>query len=176
MWKKVLAAGGVGAVIIGSGGAALAASGSPTSPSPSASTPSATSRTSTGKSSDNTATGKRRHDRNPLLRAEHAQWVTHNKKANTSVTHDEIRGTVTAVSPASISVTAADGTTQNYTVASATKIHAKGDTKTTPGTIGQIKVGDRATVIGTGSTSRTATHILDHGAAKTPTPSTTPSS
>jgi len=116
----------------------------------------------------------RHHHREPLRRAEHAQWVTHDKKTNTNITHDEIRGTVTTVSATSISVKAADGTTETYSVSSATKVHAKGDTKTSPGTISQVKTGDEAIVIGTGPTNFAAIHILDRGAPKTTSPTTTP--
>lgn len=172
MWKKVMIASGIGAVIIGSGGAALAATtSSSTSPSP------ATSSTSTPTASKAGSTsGTKHHQRDPLRRAEHAQWVTHDKKTNTNVTHDEIRGTVTAASPTSISVKAIDGTSETYSVASTTKVHAKGDTKTSPGTISQVKVGDRAIVVGTGSSTLVATHIIDHGAPKTPAPTTSPTS
>jgi hypothetical protein len=172
MWKKVVIASGIGAVIIGSGGAALAESTSSTSPSPATSS---TSTPSAGKAGSTSGT-KHHHRRNPLLRAEHAQWVTHDKKTNTNVTHDEIRGTVTAVSPTSISVKATDGTSETYSVATTTKVHAKGDTKTTPGTISQVKVGDRAIVVGTGSSTYAATRIIDHGAPKTPSSTTTPTS
>lgn len=164
MWKKVVIASAVGAAIIGSGGAALAASttSTPTAPStPAASGSASTTHSGTAKA------GK--HHRDPLTRALHAQWVTHDKKTNTNVTHDEIRGSVTAVSATSISIKASDGVSQTYAASTATKVHAKGDTKAAPGTISQVKVGDQAAVIGTGTSSLTATHIDDHGVAKTPT-------
>jgi hypothetical protein len=173
MWKKVVIASGIGALNIGSGGAALAASTSSTSPSPATSS---TSTPSAGKAASTSGPVKHHRRRDPLLRAEHAQWVTHDKKTNTNVTHDEIRGTVTAVSPTSISVKATDGTTETYSVASTSKVHAKGDTKTSPGTISQVKVGDRAIVVGTGSSTYAATRIIDHGAPKAPTSTTTPTS
>jgi hypothetical protein len=156
MWKKIAVAAGVGAAVIGTGGAALAASSTTATPS----TPSASSTSSTASA--------KHHHRDPLTRALHAQWVTHDKKTNTDVTHDEIKGTVTAVSTSSITVKATDGVTQTYAVSSATKIHAKGDTKTSPGTIGQVKTSDTAIVVGTGATSLTATHIDDRGVAKAP--------
>jgi hypothetical protein len=166
MWKKIAIAGGVAAVILGSGGAALAASTS-SSPSPSAGSTSGGTSTSAGK----------HHHRDPLLRAEHAQWVTHDKKTNTNVTHDEIRGTVSAVSATSITVKATDGTSETYSVSSATKVHAKGDTTTSPGTISQVKVGDRAIVIGTGTANFAATRVVDHGVPKaTTSPTATPTS
>ena len=60
----------------------------------------------------------------------------------------------------SISVKAADGTAQTYGITSATKIRAKGDSKTRPGTIGQVKTGDQ-TIVGTGTTTVVATQIRD---------------
>jgi uncharacterized NAD(P)/FAD-binding protein YdhS len=158
MWKKVAIAAGIGAVIIGSGSAALAAT---TSSSP---TPAATGSTSTGTGTGHSTKSGKHHDR--LLRAEHAQWVTRDKKTNTDVTHDEIRGTVTAVSASSITVKATDGVSDTFAVSSTTKVHAKGDTVTSPGTISQVKVGDRAIVIGTGASNFAATRILDRGVPK----------
>ena len=157
MWKKIAVAAVIAAAVIGTGGAALAASSTTATPS-----------TPTTPSTSSAATSKHHH-RDPLTRALHAQWVTHDKKRNTDVTHDEIKGTVTSVSTSSITVKATDGVTQTYAVSSATKAHAKGDTKTSPGTIGQVKAGDTAVVVGTGTTSFTATHITDRGAAKAPT-------
>ncbi len=170
MWKKVAIASAIGAAIIGSAGAALAAT-STSSPSTPAATGSASSTTHPG----TTKTGKHHHP-DPLTRALHAQWVTHDKKTNTDVTHDEIRGTVTSVSATSISIKASDGVSETYAVSSTTQVRAKGDTKTNPGTISQVKVGDQARVVGTGTTAFTATHIDDHGVAKTPTPAATPTS
>ncbi len=166
MWKQIAVAGAVGAAIVGSAGAALAASSPSTTPSASSSS-SSTPKTSTPKTATpKTATGKH-HDRDRLARALHAQWVTQDKKTGTDVTHDEIRGDVTAVSATSITVKAADGVSQTYAVTSATKVHAKGDSKTTPGTVSQVKTGDRAIVVGTGTTALTAAHIDDRGVPKT---------
>ena len=155
MWKTIAVAAGIGAAVIGTDGAALAASSTPATP-----TTSATS------SSPSTGAAKHHH-RDPLTRALHAQWVTHDKKANTDVTHDEIRGTVTAVASTSITVKATDGVIQTYAVSSVTKVHAKGDTTTSPGTIARVKTGDTAILVGTGTTTVTATHIADRRVAKT---------
>jgi hypothetical protein len=158
MWKKIAVTAVFGTTIIGSGGAALAASSSGNTPAPAPAT------TSSGPTTGSTA--KAHHHRSHrLAHALHAQWVTHNKKTNADVTHDEIKGTVTAVSANSITVTASDGVTQTYTMGSGTKVHAKGDTKASPGTISQIKSGDRAIVVGTGTSTLTATHVNDHGVA-----------
>jgi hypothetical protein len=153
MLKKTVIATGVGAaVLLGGGGAALAATSSSTAPQPAS--------TSTGK----TAHKHKHHDK--IFRGEYAQWRTYDAKTKTSVTHDGVRGAVKAVSATSISVTTKDGTMKTYLLNSGTKVHAKGDTKAKPGSISQIKVGDRAEVIGTGTTTMTATHVIDRGLAK----------
>ena len=166
-------ASGIGAVIISSGGAALAAStSSGASPSPATSSTSTPSASKTGSTSVRSMIIAVTRCCGPRTRNGHPRQ----QDTNTTVTHDEIRGTVTAVSATSISVKAADGTNETYSVASTTKMHAKGDTKTSPGTISQVKVGDRAIVIGTGSSTFAAIRIIDHGAPKTPTSTTTPTS
>ncbi len=167
MWKKVAVTAILGTTIIGSGGAALAASSSGSTPAP------APASSSSSPTTGSTAKAHHHHSHR-LAHALHAQWVTRNTKTNADVTHDEIKGTVTAVSATSVTVRASDGVTQTYTMGSGTKVHAKGDTKTSPGTIGQIKSGDRAIVVGTGTSTLTATHVDDHGvvAASTGKPTT----
>jgi len=91
--------------------------------------------------------------------------VTHNGTKFT--THDEIRGAVTAVSPTSISVKAADGVTENYIVGTGLKVHLKADGKGKAGTISEVKVGDHVAVIGTGTGPLTAKRVLDRGAGTT---------
>ncbi len=157
MLNKTVIATAVGAaVLLGGGGAALAA----TSPSGSSQAVAPTT-ASTGKAHH---TGK---DREKAFRGEYAQWTSYDAKTKTTVVHDGVRGTVSSVSPTSISIKTADGTVKTYTVTTSTKVHAKGDTKTTPGTISQVKPGDRAEVLGTGSTTFTATRIHDRGVATT---------
>jgi 2-C-methyl-D-erythritol 4-phosphate cytidylyltransferase len=85
------------------------------------------------------------------------------KKDKTFVTHDAIRGQVTAVSATSISVKAADGVTQTYVVTADTVVRVKGGGKGSTGAIGKVQSGDRAVVLGTGSSTLTATHVLDAG-------------
>jgi hypothetical protein len=156
MLKKTVIATGVGAaVLLGGGGAALAATSSSAAPQPVS--------TSTSKIAH-----KHKHkDHEKIFRGEYAQWRTYDAKTKTSITHDGVRGTVKAVSATSISITAKDGTVKTYLLTSGTKVHAKGDTKAKPGTISQVKVGDRGEVIGIGTTTMTATHVIDRGVAKT---------
>jgi len=152
MWKKIVIAGSAAAVVLGAGTAALAASGSSSSTSASSSSSSAAK-----------AAGKAGHaKRDVLRRALHATWVTRDGEGSTGyVTHDAIRGTVTAVSPTSITVKAADNVSQTYAVTSSTKVHSRADGKGKAGSIGEVTSGDKVLVAGTGTSSLTATQVLD---------------
>lgn len=148
MWKKIAIAGSTAAVILGAGTAALAASGT----------------TSSGSSGAAKAPGKAHSlaDRGPLRHALHGSWVTRaGNGASGYVTHDAIRGQVTAVSPDSITVKAADGVSQTYTVTGSTKVHHRGDAKGSTASISEVKSGDRVLVAGTGTSTLTATQVLD---------------
>lgn len=162
MWKKIAAAGAVGAAILGAGGVAMAATSSG-----SATTPSTTGSPSTAASAPAAAAKTRRDDR-LARRTLHGTFVTKGKD-NTFVTHDVARGTVSAVSATSISVKTADGLTETYAVGNATKVrsHAKG-AKGAASTISAVHVGDAAKVAGTG-TPATATVIVDVPASATAT-------
>lgn len=108
-----------------------------------------------------------------LGKVSHAQWVSKDKNG-TFVTHDAVRGSVSAVSTTSITVKATDGTTETFSVNADTKIH-KG-AKGTPGAISTVKPGDEVGVLGTGTAPMVATHILDRGTGhgqKAPAPKTT---
>jgi uncharacterized NAD(P)/FAD-binding protein YdhS len=91
-------------------------------------------------------------------RSLHGTWVTRDGSSG-FVTHDAIRGQVTAVSASSITVKAADNVSQTYAITSDTKVHLRGD-KGKAGTIGEVKTGDRVIVLGTGTTSLTANQVL----------------
>ena len=185
MLKKALITAALGAAVVGGGTAALAASGDHA-----ATTPTQSQRAvDLGRRADREDEARRQEvrqarrqesGRTRLGRALHGTWVTKNAKTNAVVTHDAIRGTVSAVTSTSITVKAADGVSQTYTVAGSTKVlkrtattkaptngqttPAKGH-KAAPSTIGAVKVGDKAAVVGTGTTSLKATHIVD-GLAK----------
>ncbi|HEU5270644.1 MAG TPA: hypothetical protein VFU36_12025 [Jatrophihabitans sp.] len=156
MLKKMVIAGAAAATVLGAGTAALAVSGSSSSPtSPAASSPSA------GKAAPGAnGQAKRRPGLNLARRALHATWVTRNGSSG-FVTHDAIRGQVTAVSTGSITVKAADDVSQTYAVTGDTKVHLRSDGKGKAGSIGEVKTGDRVIVLGTGTTSLTATQVLD---------------
>lgn len=154
MWKKVLVVGATAAAILGAGTAALAVTGS-AGPTPSPSTAPATPH--------HAKATARRERRRGLRHAEHATITVKDAKAPGFLTHDAVRGTVTAVSPSSITVRSADGTVESYLVTATTVVHTKADGKAKgeTGQIGAVSDGDTVRVLGTGTTTLTATHVLD---------------
>ena len=117
--------------------------------------------------------GRHHGHENRFEDAVHAQWVSKDAKTGTFVTHDAVRGDVSAVSSTSITIKAADGTSETFAVDAATKVHIKGangaahvkGAAKTPGSISQVKVGDQAGVLGTGTSTMTATQVMDRGVA-----------
>ena len=162
MWKNIAIAGATGAVILGAGATALAVTGTSGS---TPSSPSTSSTSSTAPASPSTAKGGQRAKARAIAigrkNFQHGTWVT--KDGSTEVTHDAIRGSVTAVSATSITVKATDGVSQTYLVSSATKVHSRaaGKGKGKTGPITDVKPGDAVGVLGTGTTTLTATQILD---------------
>jgi preprotein translocase subunit YajC len=151
---KFAAAGAAAAIVIGAGTAAFAVSGSDT-----------TSGSGSSASTSHNAMKALRHKR-LLLHMVHGQIVTHG--ADGYVTHSGIRGTATAVSPTSITVKAADGFTQTFTLTKDTKVRerpASGKGKGTAGTVSDLKSGDQVAVLGKApekSTAKpTATVVID---------------
>lgn len=121
--------------------------------------------------------------RDRLARALHATWVTKNKKG--VVTHQAIRGDVTAVTATSVTVKAADGFVQTYTVGAATKVAVrnlsatdKAGRKATASSMSAVKTGVKALVIGEGGTNPSANRVVfltgqrPVRAPKTPKPAT----
>ena len=107
MFKKIVLVGGASLAILGVGTAAFAsAPAAPGSPTPALTAPAA-----------HKVHAHRGHAETEAI---HGQWVRQNGTKVT--THDEIRGAVTAVSPTSISVKAADGVTENYVVGAGVKV------------------------------------------------------
>jgi hypothetical protein len=152
MFKKIVIVGGASLAILGIGTAAFA------------SAPAATGSPTAATAAPAAHKFHARHG-HAETRAIHGQWVTqHGTKL---ITHDEIRGAVTAVSSTSISVKAADGVTEKYVVGAGVKVHLKADGKGTAGTISQVKVGDHVAVTGTGTGPLTARRVLDRGAGTT---------
>jgi hypothetical protein len=153
MWKKIAIGGCVAAAIVGVGTAALATSDTP-------STTSGTPTSSSAGSSSSARLGPVRR----ALRAKavlHGTVVTKNPKTGDVVTHDVSHGTVSAVSATSITVQPADGTTQTYVVGPATKVRQRSDGKGSSSSIGAVHDGDQVYVVGTGTSTVTATAIVD---------------
>lgn len=161
MWKKIVVIGGTVALIGGAGTAAFASSATATpSPSSIATTP--------GSSAQTVKPGADKRA-NKLGRAVHATWVTQNRKTRAFITHDAIRGQVSAVSPTSITVRAADSTTETYLITSKTKVFTrlaraqapKTVPARTPASISDVKTGDSVLVGGTGTSALTALRVVD---------------
>ncbi|WP_375501836.1 hypothetical protein [uncultured Jatrophihabitans sp.] len=150
MYRKILVGGVTAAAILGASTAALATTGSAST----GGTPS----TNSAKSPNST----KQHS--PLRRAVHAEITVKTKKGY--VTRDLIRGTVTAVSATSITVLAADKTSETYAVGKATKVVARAGTKgAKPATssISNVTKGRHVLVTGTGTSTLTAKRIVDLG-------------
>jgi hypothetical protein len=166
MWKRIAVVGATAVIIGGAGTAAFAASGTATPiPSPSSSGPASGGAasppsTATGSTAaDKTTESGRFRDVDRLRRAVHATWVSENKKTRTFTTHNAIRGLVTAVSPTSITVRAADSTVETYRVGSGTKVHTR--TLKAAAKISDVRTGDPVFVAGTGTTTLTALRVVD---------------
>jgi hypothetical protein len=153
MYRRVLLGGVTAAVIIGAGGTALALTGSdqPTSGTPTATTTAAQQTTA----KDKAAKGKGKL----LKRLSHAQIVTRGKGG--FVTHDLIKGTVTSVSSTSITVQAADKTSETFVINKDTKVRLRTKGKGTASSIASVKNGDHVLVAGTGTSTYTAKHVVD---------------
>ena len=160
MWKTIAIAGATAVVIGGAGTAAVAASGTPAPtasvpPSSSASlNPAEGSATDAGKNQD-----RKRMAVSRLRGAVHASWVSKDKKTGTFTTHEAIRGQVTAVSPTSITVKAADSVTKTYVLNASTKVHSRA-TKAAA-SISDVKAGEQVLVAGTGTTTLTAVRVVE---------------
>ena len=115
--------------------------------------------------------GDRKALRARLLRGLHGMWVTNSKSG--FVTHQAIRGDVTAVSGGSITVKAKDGFSLTFTVAADTKVRARTNGKGADSTIGAVKVGSKALVTGLGATNPKARVVVF--AATTSQPGSSPS-
>jgi hypothetical protein len=164
MWKRIAIGGAVVAATAGVGMAAVATSGwSTTSGRPVTSTTSATELS--GATLASVTSGLRARDGRRvgqlLRRAAHGQWVARDRKTGAWVTHDAIRGSVTAVSATSITVKAPDNVSETFAVDSGTKVRQRQAGKSNDSTIAAVHIGDEVVVLGTGSDRFTATRIVD---------------
>jgi hypothetical protein len=153
-YRKIAVAGVTVAAVVGGGTAAAVAASSGSS--------------STNGSGSQASAHRHKHPRlvRHLVRGVHGQVVTHGK--NGYVTHSAVRGTVSAVSATAITVQAADGYRQTFTINKDTRVRERptsGTGKGRPGTISDVKSGDRVGVLGKKaehSTARsTATVVID---------------
>jgi hypothetical protein len=144
MYRKIAVAGATAAAIVGVGTAALATSGS------SSTAGSGSQQGSHQKAKQNSKQNK--HNQRPaaaLRRGIHGQLVTKGKDG--FVVHSGIRGTVTSVTATSITVKAADGYSQTFTMTKDTKVRerpASGNGKGTAGKAADLKSSDKVAVIG----------------------------
>jgi hypothetical protein len=154
MYRKILIGGVTAAAIVGTGGAALALSGS----NPTGGTPVTTA----------AATQQHRpvqrllrgHKGKLLRRVAHGEVVVRGKDG--FVTHDLIVGKVTAVSSDSITVKAADNTSETYAVGKDTKVRMRTiGSGGAASSIDKVATGDEVLVAGTGTSTLTAKHVVD---------------
>lgn len=131
--------------------------------------------TGTPAATDGTSDAKagRKGLRARLLRALHATWVTEGKSG--PVTHQAVRGEVTAVSATSVTVKARDGFSLTYAVTGDTKVRTRSNGKGSDSAIGSVKVGDKALVLGVGATNPTARVVVFKDAASSPARTPSPS-
>ena len=104
------------------------------------------------------AKGDRKGLRGRMLRALHGTWVTQGTSG--PVTHQAIRGDVTAVSKGSITVKAKDGFSQTFAIATDTKVRVRSNGKGADSTVGAVTVGAKALVAGVGATNPTARLVV----------------
>ena len=182
MWKKATAGAVLATVLLGTAGAAMASADGTTPSAGSSAAAPATPSGGTAPAKDVTKhRGPERGERGGFGRGvQHAQWVAKDK-AGAFVTHDAITGTVTAASATSVTVKAEDGISLTFAVTADTKIRlrpaatkpadkagdkaadkagdGKAAVKGTAGTSADLKVGQHATVAGTGTDALTAAHV-----------------
>lgn len=159
---------GAAVVVLAGGATAGTIAVANASGSSSTTTPSATGGASPGTSAPGATKGAKGKHHKPraeeLARLKdvlHAQWTTQDR-AGKVVTHDAVRGTVTAVSGSSVTVRAADGVNETYALGGSTKVtlgQGKG-VKVKAGSVGDLKTGATVVVLGTGTSSLTADRVL----------------
>jgi hypothetical protein len=155
MIRNIVIGGVTAAVIVGAGTAALATTGSGTT----SGTPGAT--TAAGQHGKGAHKQGRKNGRMLLRKLAHGQIVVKTKQG--FVTHDLIRGTVTAVSPTSITVESLDKKSETFTITKATKVRVRSGGAAALSSIDKVAKGDHVFVGGTGTSTVTAKHVIDSG-------------
>jgi hypothetical protein len=141
------------AVLVGAGAVAVAVPGSVTTGRPTGGAAVAALRSATG-SPSGTAAARPGHWRHLLRLAQHAQVATSGPRG--AFLYDAIRGVVSAVSPTSLTVRAADSFSQTFVLSSSTTrvrirpAHAAGTStgKGKPGSLSDIHAGDEVFAFG----------------------------
>jgi hypothetical protein len=153
MYRKTLIGGVTAAAIVCAGGTALALSGSESTPGASGTASSTSSGSGGGKQHGLLGRAK------ALRRLAHGELVIRGKDG--FVTHDLIVGTVTAVSSNSITVQAADKTSETFAVTSDTKVRLRSNGNGSASSIDKVADGDHVLVAGIGTSTMTAKHVVD---------------
>jgi hypothetical protein len=148
MYRRVVLTGVTAAVILGAGGTALALTGSD-------STNGSPSTASTAAAHHGKAKGRAKL----LHNVAHAQIVRKGK--NGFVTHTIVNGTVTAVSATSVTVQAADKKSETFVVNKDTKVRVRTKGKGAASSISKVAKGDHVVATGTGTSTITATFVVD---------------
>lgn len=152
-YRRTLVAGATAAVIIGAGGTSLALTGSDT-----------VNGSPTGTTAQHGKNGKHGNHNGKggklLKRLSHAQITTDGKQG--AVTHDLIRGTVTAVSPTSITVQAKDKVSETFVITKDTKFRERTTgQKPAESSVAKIAKGDMVFVAGKGASKPVAGHVVE---------------
>lgn len=152
MYRKLLFGGLTAVAIAGAGGTALALAGTD-------STDGAPVTAAVAAAQDSPA----KHalldrERGVLRRVAHGEVVV--RGVDGFVTHNVIVGRVTSVSSTSITVRAADGASRTFVVTADTRVRVVGDGAHGPTSIDKIATGDRAAVVGIGTSTLTAKHVI----------------
>jgi hypothetical protein len=153
MYRRILIGGVIAAAIVGAGGVAVALSGSDGS--------AGTQRTTVSSRRAPAGLGTLRalaRDGRLLRRVAHGEVVVRGREG--FVTHDVIVGTVTSIAATSITVLAADSTSETYAVTNDTRVRVLGDHSPGLSSIEAIRVGNSVLVAGTGTSTLTAKHVV----------------
>lgn len=163
--RKALVAGCAAVALVGGGGVAVAAAAGSASPA-ATTTPSAAPTTAAAAQGAAAARPKPGRDGEKggglgrLKGIEHAEWVTKDT-AGVFVTHDAMRGAVTTVSPTSVTVKAADGTSLTFAVTTDTRVRVRTASGTgAKAAVADLRTGEQVLVAGVRQPALTARHIV----------------
>ena len=153
---RKIAAGVAGVAVAGVLGTAGVAAGTSDSSAPASGMAPAAAAPSASSAPGRSATPKGHHRAarwRLLARGMHGEWVVKGKDGK-PVTLVSVRGTVTAVGSASVSVKADDGFTATFATTADTKVRGGADA------LGEVKVGAKAAVVGVKSAGTTTARAV----------------